>query len=71
MKKITERLYLERRRLCFVAVMAFLAGMIGYLHFPHTLYGLPGPVFIGLLYAAVITPFALLVCLFPAKVFVL
>ena len=64
MKKAAYRLYLERRRLSFVAVLAFLAGAIGYLHFPHTLFGLPAPLVIGLIYVSVITPFALLVCLF-------
>lgn len=64
MNLIVERIYLERRRLSFVAVLAFLAGAIGYLHLPQTLYGMPAPLFIGLLYMAVITPFALLVCLF-------
>ena len=64
MEQAVNRLYLERRRLGFVAVLAFLAGAVGYLHFPHSLFGIPAPLFIGLLYMGIITPFALLVCLF-------
>ncbi|MCV2880769.1 hypothetical protein [Actibacterium sp. XHP0104] len=46
------RLVEERRRLAFVTPLAFLAGVILYADYPGLAFGLPVPVFAGLLYAA-------------------
>lgn len=48
----------QRQRALRVATLAFLAGLLLYLDRPGEVYGLPIPIFTGLLYAAFVTPAA-------------
>ncbi|QMU57452.1 MAG: hypothetical protein GKR98_04090 [Boseongicola sp.] len=57
-------IYLERRRLAFVTILAFLAGFIFYARNDAVINGLPIALYTGLIYAAVIAPVTLLVCIF-------
>ena len=57
-------IYRERKRLAFVTLLAFFAGYLFYARLDAQVYGLPAGVVTGLIYAGVIAPVALLVCLF-------
>lgn len=48
---VALRVFRERRRLAFVAALAFAAGYIMYLRFAGSVLGLPVPVFTGFVYA--------------------
>jgi hypothetical protein len=50
----------QRRRALRVAVLAFTAGLLLYLGRPGAVGGLPVPVYTGLLYAAFVTPAAVM-----------
>ncbi|WP_170476502.1 hypothetical protein [Ruegeria arenilitoris] len=54
MQKILTHCYLERRRIAFASFMASLAGFVLYSHLVGTVFGLPFPVFAGLLYMVVV-----------------
>ena len=54
----------ERKRLAFVAVLAFLAGFLFYARVDAYVFGVQVGVATGLIYAAVIAPVALIICLF-------
>ena len=62
-QRIFPTLWLERRRLVFVAVLAFFAGFFLYARADITLLGMSAGVTIGLVYAAVIVPVTLMICL--------
>ncbi len=61
---IGHAIYRERRRLAFVTILAFIGGYLFYARLDIQVFGLPAAVVTGLIYAAVIAPVALLVCLF-------
>ncbi|MGI9393551.1 MAG: hypothetical protein ACR2OY_02795 [Boseongicola sp.] len=61
---IGHAIYRERKRLFFVTVLAFVAGYLFYARSEVQLFGLPAALITGLVYACVIAPVALLVCLF-------
>lgn len=63
-ERIFPTIWRERRRLAFVAVLAFLAGFYFYLRDDTVVLGLPAGVAVGLIYAAVIVPVSLFVCVF-------
>lgn len=50
-KLVVLRLYRERRRVAFVTSLAFLAGFVMYSGFEGLAFGLPVPVFTGIVYA--------------------
>ena len=57
-------IYKERRRLLFVALMAFLAGFVFYLRADLYIYGVHVAIVTGLVYALVVGLCAILVCRF-------
>ena len=61
---LRNAVYLERRRLYFVTLMAFAAGILFYARLNFQILGLPAPFFIGLFYAFVIGTAGLMVCIF-------
>jgi len=61
---IVHAIYRERKRLAFVTFLAFIAGYLFYARLDVQILGLPAGVITGLIYAGIITPVALLVCLF-------
>ena len=58
----------ERRRLAFVGILAFLAGFFFYARSDLVLYSLPAGVVTGAVYAAVIVPVSLVVCVFAPSI---
>ena len=58
----------ERRRLAFVGLLAFLAGFFFYARSDIIVHGLPVGVVTGAVYAAVIVPVALVVCIFAPSI---
>lgn len=54
MYRIPRHVYFERRRLTLAGLLAFVAGYALYAHIPATAFGLPFPVFTGLLYTALV-----------------
>ena len=67
-KRIFPTFWRERRRLAFVAVLAFFAGFFFYARLDLMLFGLPAGIVTGLVYAAVIVPVALMICVFMPSV---
>ena len=65
--KISTTLLREKRRLCFVALAAFYAGLIFYSGVDLVLLGLPFPIFMALVYAVMTTVAALAVCAFAPR----
>lgn len=63
-ERIFPTIWKERRRLMFVAVLAFLAGFYFYARSDAMVLGLPASLVIGAVYAAVIVPVSLFVCIF-------
>lgn len=63
-RSIGRAIYLERKRLLFVATLAFLGGVLLYANMPVFVYGIPLPLITGLAYAALVTPVAMLICVF-------
>ncbi|MGI9395027.1 MAG: hypothetical protein ACR2OY_10315 [Boseongicola sp.] len=61
---IRHAIYRERKRLAFVTILAFVAGYLFYAKSNVLLFGLPAEMVAGLIYAGVIAPVALLVCIF-------
>ena len=64
MSGLGHAIYRERKRLAFVTILAFIAGFLFYARLDVRVFGLPAGVVTGLIYAGVIAPVALLVCLF-------
>lgn len=64
MSGLGHAIYRERRRLTFVTGMAFIAGVLFYARLDAIAFGMPAEIIIGLIYAAVVGPVALLVCVF-------
>jgi hypothetical protein len=64
MSGIGHAIYRERKRLVFVTLLAFAAGYLFYARLDVQLFGMPAAVITGLIYAGIIAPVALLVCLF-------
>ena len=62
-ERIFPTIWMERRRLAFVAVFAFFAGFFFYARLDMTVMGLPASVAIGVTYAVVIVPVTLMICL--------
>lgn len=60
---LRQAVNLERRRLYFVTLMAFVAGILFYARLDMVLFGLPAPFVIGLFYAFIIGFAALVVCI--------
>ena len=60
---LLQAIYQERRRLYFVTLSAFVAGVLFYAHIDIELAGLPAPFVVGLVYAFVIGIAATIVCL--------
>jgi len=60
---LRNAIYLERRRLYFVTLMAFVAGVLFYARLDLQLFGLPAPFIVGLVYATLIGTAALMVCI--------
>ena len=60
---LKQAFYQERRRIYFVTLLAFVAGILFYDHVDHQIAGLPGPFAIGLIYAALIGFAATVICL--------
>lgn len=60
---LRQAIHLERRRLYFVTLFAFAAGVLFYGRIDMVLFGLPAPFIIGLLYAFFIGFAALIVCI--------
>ncbi|MXQ07036.1 hypothetical protein GQ651_04160 [Alphaproteobacteria bacterium GH1-50] len=58
----------ERRRLAFVGILAFLAGFFFYARSDMVVYGLPAGVVTGAVYASVIVPVSLAVCIFAPSI---
>ena len=54
MYRIPRHVYFERRRLTLAGLFAFVAGYALYAHINATAFGLPFPVFTGLLYTALV-----------------
>jgi hypothetical protein len=54
MYRIPRHLHLERRRLTLAGALAFVAGYALYAHIPLTAFGLPLPVFTGLVYTVIV-----------------
>jgi len=63
-KGLWPRIYRERRRLALVTLFAFAAGFLFYIRVDIHVWGLPVALVTGAIYAAVIGPVALAVCLF-------
>lgn len=61
---LRQSIYRERRRLLLVTVLAFLAGVIFYLRADHYINGVHVALVTGAVYAVIIGPVALLVCVF-------
>lgn len=61
---LRQAIHLERRRLYFVTLLAFAAGVLFYARLDLVVFGLPGPFVVGLIYAFVIGFAALVVCIF-------
>ena len=61
---ISHAIYRERKRLLFATVLAFIAGYLFYARLDIQILGMPVAVVTGLVYAGVVAPAALLVCLF-------
>ena len=64
MSGIVHAIYRERRRLAFVTVLAFISGYLFYARIDAQILNLPASMVTGLIYAGIIAPVALLVCLF-------
>jgi uncharacterized membrane protein YuzA (DUF378 family) len=60
---LKNAVFLERRRLYFVTLSAFVAGVLFYAHLDLILFGLPAPFVVGLIYAIIIGLAALFVCI--------
>ena len=60
---LCRAIFLERRRLSFVAAMAFLAGVLFYGNHPGNIGGIPVPYVVGAIYLVAITTFAAIVCI--------
>ncbi len=60
---LKQAFYQERRRIYFVTLLAFVAGMLFYDHIDIQIAGLPGPFAIGLIYASLIGFTATVICL--------
>ncbi len=54
MQSIFRHVYLERRRLTFIGVLSFVAGVALYSHMGVTPGGIPVPIIIGLIYMAAV-----------------
>ncbi|MES0826621.1 hypothetical protein [Ruegeria sp. SCP11] len=54
MQSIFRHVYLERRRLAFIGVLSFVAGVALYSHMGITPGGIPVPIIIGLIYMAAV-----------------
>ncbi len=61
--RLRRKLWRERRRLPVVALLMFAAGFLGNMHFDMTIMGLDRALVLGLAYALVFTPLALLLAL--------
>ncbi|MGY6534292.1 MAG: hypothetical protein ACXIVG_03000 [Pararhodobacter sp.] len=61
--RLRRKLWRERRRLAFVALCMGTAGYLGNMHFDMTIMGLDRALVMGLIYALVFTPSALLMAL--------
>lgn len=59
---LKRRLYRERKRLTFVTTLAFLAGVIFYLHAEFPIAGIPFPLITGTIYAVIIGATAAFFC---------
>lgn len=71
-KRIFPTFWRERRRLAFVAVLAFFAGYFFYARTDLTVMGLPAGVVTGMVYAVMIVPISLLMCIFlPSMRFII
>jgi len=64
MKALFERIFAQRQRALRVAFLAFSAGVLLYLGHPGHVGAIPVPIFTGLLYAAFITPAAVVTAAF-------
>ncbi len=64
MSGIAHAIYRERKRLAFVTILAFISGYLFYARIDAQIFGLPASIVTGLIYACIIAPVALLVCLF-------
>ena len=64
MKRLVRSILLQRQRALRVAILAFAAGTLLYLGHPGQIGALPVPVLAGLLYAAFVTPAAVLTVAF-------
>lgn len=60
---LRQAIHLERRRLYFVTLLAFAAGVLFYARLDMILFGLPAPFIVGLIYAFIIGFAALVVCI--------
>lgn len=60
---LRNAVHYERRRLYFVTLTAFLAGILFYSRLDMVLLGLPAPFVVGLIYAFIIGIAALFVCI--------
>ncbi|MBT8459791.1 MAG: hypothetical protein KJN60_09000 [Boseongicola sp.] len=60
---LRQAVHLERRRLYFVTLLAFVAGVLFYARLDMVLFGLPAPFIVGLIYAFIIGFAALIVCI--------
>lgn len=60
---LRNAVHYERRRLYFVTLTAFLAGILFYARLDMVLFGLPAPFVVGLIYALIIGIAALFVCI--------
>ena len=61
---LVQAVYQERRRLYFVTLLAFVAGVLFYARLNFVIAGLPAPFVVGLVYAGIIGTAAALVCIF-------
>lgn len=62
--RILETIHRERRRLLFVVILSYVAGLLAHLHIDLFVSGWPIAIFFASLQATVVFLFALLICLF-------
>lgn len=63
-KRLADCAFDNRYRIGFAVVMAYIAGVIFYMNYDVQVFGMPLPIFTGLIYGVVVGPAAYLTCLF-------
>lgn len=60
---VIETIHQERRRLLFVVILSYVAGLLAYIHIPLFISGWPIAIFFASLQATLVGVFALCVCI--------